>query len=62
MINIVIWNTRGIREKRAEIVKRIKDYDIFAITESKIDNQYVFNVAGYTSVRWTALIIIVEEL
>lgn len=51
MINIVVWNARGIKEKREEIVKNIKEYDIFAITESKIDMLYSFTVAGYSTVR-----------
>lgn len=50
MTDILIWNARGIREKRPELTKRIRDY-IFAITESKIDNNYIFNISGYSSIR-----------
>lgn len=51
MVNIVIWNARGIKEKREEMIKNIKECDIFAITESKIDEHYHFTVGGYDTVR-----------
>lgn len=51
MTNIVIWNALGIKGKREEIIKNIQDSNIFAVTESKIDNHYSINVSGYSSVR-----------
>lgn len=60
MINIVVWNARGIKEKREEITKNIKEWDIFAITESKIDQYYSFNISGYSG--WTVVVITVGAL
>lgn len=51
MTNIIVWNARGIKEKREESIKNIRDHDIFAITESKLDNYNVFNVTEYSTVR-----------
>lgn len=51
MTNIIVWNARGVKEKREEIIKNIREYDIFAISESKLDNYDTFNVTGYSTIR-----------
>lgn len=51
MTNIVIWNSRGVNGKKEEITKRVKEFDIFAITESKLDALNTYNISGYSTVR-----------
>lgn len=45
MVNILLWNCRGFRNKKNELRKRIIDFDIIVLTETKcneIKNQHVY--------------------
>lgn len=37
----LIWNARGIRGKKAELIEKIKDYDIICIAETKLNNNKI---------------------
>lgn len=48
-MELVIWNARGVRGKRAELIGIIIKYDIICITETKLYKNYDFQ--GYTTFR-----------
>lgn len=49
MTSIAVWNAREIREKREEIIKHIRDYDIFAITESRYK---IIMYSTFQDIQW----------
>lgn len=50
-IKILNWNARGITNKLEELSKRIYDYDIVIITETKRNNKDVLKFKGYNVVE-----------
>lgn len=46
----IMWNARGWSNKDAEIWKRLQDYDIGIITETKSKRTDHFNVPGYITI------------
>lgn len=47
----IIWNARGIRRKKAELIEKIKDYDIICIAETKLNNKINMQFTRYTTYR-----------
>lgn len=47
LTNILVWNARGLKNKRAELSKRINRYDIVIITETKAKKTELINISGY---------------
>lgn len=47
IIKILNWNARGIRNKIEELSKRVYDYDIVIITETKRNNKEILKFKGY---------------
>lgn len=46
-IKLLVWNARGWSNKDAELWKRIQEFDISIITETKSKRRDYFNVPGY---------------
>ena len=45
-IKILIWNCRGIRNKKNELIQRSKNYDIIILTETKCHNRNEMYFSG----------------
>lgn len=50
-MKLVIWNARGVRGKRAELIGIIIKYDIICITETKLYKNCNLRFPGYTTFR-----------
>lgn len=50
-MELVIWNARDVREKRAELIGIIIKYDIICITETKLYKNCNLRFPGYTTFR-----------
>lgn len=50
-INILNWNMRGWRSKKAEIDKRIGEYEIFGMTETMAKSKDKIKFSGYNTYR-----------
>lgn len=50
MVNIVVWNARRVKIRREEMCKLVKEFDIFAITESKLNSLDDIRISGYNLV------------
>lgn len=46
----ILWNVRGWNNKRAEIFKRVQDFDMVFLTEIKNKKKDVFNISGYNCI------------
>lgn len=46
-IKILLWNARGWKNKKEEIIKRIQDYDVCVITEIKNKIKEDFKIPGF---------------
>lgn len=51
LTKILVWNARGLKNKRAELSKRINRYDIVIITETKAKKTESINISGYEVYR-----------
>lgn len=51
LTKILVWNARGLKNKRAELSKRINRYDIVIITETKVKKTESINISGYEVYR-----------
>lgn len=47
----ILWNVRGWNNKRAEICKRVQDFDMVFLTEIKNKKKDVFNISGYNCMQ-----------
>lgn len=47
MATILLWNARGVRSKKAELLNNITSYDIVVITETKAGKDEVLYYPGY---------------
>lgn len=47
---ILLWNARGLRNKKEEIYVRSQDYDICVITETKSKRTDHFMAPGFTTI------------
>lgn len=45
-MELVIWNARGIRGKKAELIGTVNKYDIICITETKLNKGYNLRFSG----------------
>lgn len=50
-MELVIWNARGIRGKKAELIGTVNKYDIIGITETKLNKGYNLRFSGYITYR-----------
>lgn len=50
-MNFINWNARGIKGKKPELSKRITNYNICCIIETKIKKQDYIKFAGYNCIR-----------
>lgn len=46
-IKILNWNARGLSNKIEELIKRVYEYDVVVITETKRHNKEVLKIKGY---------------
>ncbi|XP_029680683.1 uncharacterized protein LOC115246167 [Formica exsecta] len=51
MTNLLLWNARGISNKRAEIEQHINNFDVSIITETKISCNKDIYFSGYKVVK-----------
>lgn len=49
-IKILLWNARGWRNKKDELIKRVQQYDICVITETKNKINENFKISGYITI------------
>lgn len=47
---ILLWNTRGWKNKKDELIKRIQDYDICVTTATKNEVNEDFKILGYITI------------
>lgn len=47
---ILLWNARGWRNKKEEITKRIQDYDVSVLTETKTKINEGFKIPGFITI------------
>lgn len=47
---ILLWNARGWRNKKDELIKRVQQYDICVITETKNKINENFKISGYITI------------
>lgn len=47
---ILLWNARGWRNKKEEITKRIQDYDVCVITETKNKINEGFKIPAFITI------------
>lgn len=47
---VLLWNARGWRNKKEELIKRIQEYDICVITETKNKINEGFKVSGFITI------------
>ncbi|CAL1681213.1 unnamed protein product [Lasius platythorax] len=50
-IKILLWNARGWNNKKEELYKRVQEYDISVITETKSREYDLFRVPGYNKIE-----------
>lgn len=50
-IKILLWNARGLKNKRAELSNIISKYDIIVITETKAKKIESINISEYEVFR-----------
>lgn len=51
MSNILLWNARGIINKKMELEMHINKYDIIVITETKISKNKRLHFSGYKTFK-----------
>lgn len=51
VIKILVWNAKGLRNKKAELENKVKDYNFAVITETKAISTKSINIAGYEVLR-----------
>lgn len=49
-MKIVLWNARGLKNKKEEIVQRFQDFDIAIVTELKNKTNEKCNIPGFNVV------------
>lgn len=49
-IKMVVWNSRGIKGKKAELVKRFEETDIIILTETKAQQEGLVRFSGFKTV------------
>lgn len=50
-MELILWNARGIRGKKAELTGKINSFDIICITETKLNKNYNLRFTGYATYR-----------
>lgn len=48
-MELILWNARGIRGKKAELTGKINSFDIICITETKLNKNYNLRFTGYAT-------------
>lgn len=49
VINILLWNCRGIKNKKIELEEKVKDFDILIITKTKWQKEHGMYFSGFKS-------------
>lgn len=49
-IKMVVWNSRGIKGKKAELGKRFEETDIIILTETKAQQEGLVRFSGFKTV------------
>lgn len=48
-INILIWNTRGLKSKKPELTKRLENIDVALLAETKTQHENTAKVSGFNT-------------